>query len=63
MDINSNSNSYRIELTVLNSNTNSNTDSNADNNANSNTNCNTNSSINCDANSITRSNNTCKVPA
>ena len=63
MDINSDSNSYRTEPTVFNSNTNNNTNSNTDSDTNSNTNYNTNSGINCDANSIIRSDNAYKVPA
>ena len=51
----SNSNSYRTEPTVFNSNANSNADSNA--------NCDANSGINCNANSITKFNNACEVPA
>lgn len=54
MDTDSDGNSYRTELTIF--------DSNADSNANSNANYNTDSGINCDANSITRSNNTYKAP-
>jgi len=55
MGIDSDGNSYGIELTVFNSNANSNADSNA--------NCNTDSGINYDANSIARSNNACEAPA
>ena len=51
MDIDSNSNSYKTEPTVFNS------------DANSDANYNANSGINCNTNSITRSNNACKVPA
>jgi len=54
MNIDSDGNSYRTELTVFNGNANS--------NANSNANCNTNSGINCNANSIAKSNNTYKAP-
>ena len=54
IDIDSDGNSYGIELTVFNSNTNSNTDSNA--------NCDANSGINYNANSITKSNDACKAP-
>ena len=63
MDTDSDGNSYRIELTVFNSNANSNTDSNANSDTNSDADCNANSSINCDADSITRSNNAYKAPA
>ena len=63
MDIDSNSNSYRTELTVLDSNADSNTDSNANSNTDSNTDYNTDSNINYNADSITRSNNTYKAPA
>ena len=51
----SDGNSYRIELTIFNSNANSNTNSNANYDANS--------SINYNANSIARSNYTCEAPA
>ena len=51
----SNSNSYGTEPTILNSNTNS--------NANSNANCDTDSGINYNANSIAKSNNAYKAPA
>ena len=50
----SNGNSYRIELTVFNRNANSNANNKADWDANS--------SINYNINSITRSNNTYKAP-
>ena len=53
IDINSDSNSYRIKPTVFNSNANSNADNNTDNN--------TDSSINYNTNSIIKSNNTYKV--
>ena len=59
MDISSNGDSYGTEPTVFNSNVNSNTDSNT----NSNANCNADSGINCNANSITGSDNTYKIPA
>ena len=55
IDINSDSNSYGIELTVFNSNANSTTNSNSD--------YNTNSSVNYSANSITKSNNAYEAPA
>jgi hypothetical protein len=55
IDMDSDSDSYRIEPTVFNSNTDSNADSDADYNANS--------GINYNANSIARSNNTYKAPA
>jgi hypothetical protein len=51
----SDGNSYGIELTVFNS--------NADSNTNSNTNCDANSGINYNANSIAKSNNACEAPA
>jgi len=51
----SDGNSYEIELTVFNS--------NADSNANSNADCDANSGINCNVNSITRSNDAYKAPA
>ena len=58
IDIDSDGNSYGIELTVFNSNANSNTNSNADSNAD----YNANSSINYNADSIARSNDVYKAP-
>ena len=63
MDIDSDGNSYRTELTVFNSNADSDTDSNANSDADSNTDCNANSSINCNADSIAGFNNAYKAPA
>ena len=51
----SDGNSYEIELTVFNS--------NADSNANSNADYDANSGINYNANSITKSNDACEAPA
>jgi hypothetical protein len=50
MDIDSDSNSYKIEPTIFNS------------DADSDTNCDADSGINYNANSITRFNNACKTP-
>ena len=58
MDMDSDGDSYRTELTVFDSNANSDTDSDADSDAD----CNTDSGINCDADSIAGSNNACKAP-
>jgi hypothetical protein len=55
MDIDSDGDSYRTELTVF--------DNNTDSNANSNADCDADSGINCDADSIARSNNAYKAPA
>ena len=58
MDIDSDGNSYGIELTVFNSNADSDTDSDTDSNAD----CDADSGINCDADSIAGSDDACKAP-
>ena len=58
MNIDSDGNSYKIELTVFNSNADSNTDSNTDSNAD----YDADSGINYNADSIARSNNAYKAP-
>jgi len=59
MDMDSDGDSYRTELTVFDSNADNDADSDADSDAD----CDADSGINCDADSIARSDDACEAPA